>query len=126
MEPKQAVELMFIACHNSALWLGRADRLLGAGMGAAWRLTVTAALGEARHLKKQKGSRSSIYDVVWNKTLNKTMPARFRRALNAFANRSWPSGYGGGGWGFVRNHALNLWGAFAAKEPGGAPSAFHS
>src|SRR3990167_2774263 len=126
MEPKQAVELMIVACHNSALWLGRADRLLGGGIGAAWRLTVTAALGEARHLKKQKGSRSSIYDVVWNKTLNKTMPARFRRALNAFANRSWPEGYGGETWFVACNHALNLWNALAANDPGAALSAFNA
>lgn len=48
---------MLTGCHHIAVWAGRHDGLLGLASGFAYRLTVTAALGEMRHTPKSKDNR---------------------------------------------------------------------
>lgn len=95
-----ATRVMLIACHSLSAWYGKEDYLLGFAMGCAYRLIITAALGEARHApsRKRKAGRGTIYKKVWNKILSPSTRARYLQALDCFANENWSSSYGGQKW----------------------------
>lgn len=98
-----AGQIMLAGCHSTAKWLGVYDELLGYAMGCAFRLLITASLGEARHNprlydrigdilytkvgKRQKPARSAVYSNVWDKILHKTTRTRYLRAVKVFGNK---------------------------------------
>lgn len=101
MTYKTAAMMMLVGCHSTSVWLGRQDYLLGYAIGCAYRLTITAALGEFRHAphRKRKPNRTKVYGAVWNKILNGTTRARYLKALKSFDNDpNWPSSFGGKKW----------------------------
>jgi hypothetical protein len=98
---QDAAYAMVTGCHSTSVWLGRQDVLLGFAMGCAYRLTVTAALGEFRHEpgRKRKPARNIVYKGVWNKVLNSSTRTRYLKALASFANNpEWPGSFGGKKW----------------------------
>ena len=44
---KEAAWAMLAGVHNAAVWMGRNDRLIGYGMGMAYRLCHTACMGKS-------------------------------------------------------------------------------
>lgn len=95
-----AVFAMLAGCHQTAIWQGEVDYLLGFAMGCAYRLTVTASLGEFRHQpgRKRKASRNAVYTKVWKKVLTNATRTRILKALYSFSNDNWPSSFGGKKW----------------------------
>ena len=101
MSFEDAAFVMLSGCHSTSVWLGRQDALLGLAMGAAYRLTVTAALGEYRHEpgRKRKPGRDVVYSGVWTKILASSTRTRFMKALDSFKNdKRWPGSFGGKKW----------------------------
>jgi hypothetical protein len=94
-----ATYVMLAGCHHIAVWAGRHDGLLGLALGFAFRLTVTAALGEMRHLPgRSEGSRDDIYEECWNITYLPSTRASFEGALQAFHGEMWKRNFGGNPW----------------------------
>jgi len=95
-----AAYVMLAGCHHIAVWVGRCDGLLGLALGFAFRLTVTAALGEMRHLPEgnAQGSRDDIYDECWNRTYLPSTRSSFEGALGAFHSLMWKRNFGGNPW----------------------------
>lgn len=96
-----AALIMLAGCHHIAAWKGRQDGFLGLALGFSYRLAVTAALGEIRHVgRKDRGiDRELLYSACWNKTHHSRVRARFRRALYEFLEEDlWRRGFGGRRW----------------------------
>lgn len=98
---EQAAQLMLAGLHNMAVWKGTQDYLLGVAMGCAYRLTVTACLGEVRYSFRKENSkmpgRESVYTKCWGKVLDTGVRQRFVEALDRFLNPSlWSGGSIGG------------------------------
>jgi hypothetical protein len=115
IEYEKAAYIMLAGCHHIAVWKGRHDHLLGLALGFAYRLTVTAALGEMRHApdRADHPSRDSVYEGCWDRTHRLRGRHRFQRALHAFLELSWPKSYGGRRWlhfsqlgALIHNHVL--------------------
>jgi hypothetical protein len=100
MDYKTAAYAMLVACHSTALWLGKQDALLGFGMGCAYRLTLAAALGEMRHHRERKRcpDRDSVYLRVWDRVLDNATRTRYIAALDSFYNDNWRTSFGGRKW----------------------------
>lgn len=100
---KDAAYAMLAGLHHTSVWLGRHDVLLGLAIGCAWRLTVTAGLGEARHVlsrrrRHHKKDRNTVYCDVWNKTDKPETRRKFRTAVQGFLDRDYDDGFGGESW----------------------------
>lgn len=97
---QEAAYAMLVACHSTSIWLGKRDELLGFGMGCAYRLIITASLGEFRHQpgRKQCSSRNAVYTRAWNKILTQGTRTRYIKAMHSFGHDDWPSSFGGGKW----------------------------
>lgn len=100
---KEAAYAMLAGLHHTSVWLGRHDVLLGLAIGCAWRLTVTAGLGEARHVlsrrrRHHKKDRNTVYTDVWNKTDKPATRRKFRTAIQGFLDRDYDDGFGGESW----------------------------
>jgi hypothetical protein len=68
-------------------------------MGCAYRLTIVAALGEVRHLRKRKRRRETIYENIWNHTDTPLARRMFLKAIAKFAQYDlWGHNYGGRKW----------------------------
>jgi hypothetical protein len=95
-----AAYVMLAGCHHIAVWTDRCDGLLGLALGFAFRLTVTAALGEMRHLagRSAAGCRDDIYDECWSRTYLPSTRASFEGALDAFHGEMWKRNFGGNPW----------------------------
>ena len=94
-----ATYVMLAGCHHIAVWAGRHDGLLGLALGFAFRLTVTAALGEMRHLPgRGECSRDDIYDECWKVTNLPSTRTSFEGALKAFHGEVWKRNFGGNPW----------------------------
>lgn len=97
---QQAAYAMLVGCHSTGVWLGKADVLLGFALGCAYRLIITAALGEMRHQpgRSRRPSRNAVYDGVWRKMLKPATRTRYMRALHSFEHDNWVGAYGGAKW----------------------------
>jgi hypothetical protein len=114
-----ATFLMLLGVHSTAQWLGKYDVLLGASLGLAYRLTITAAVGEWRHRptrKKAKLSREVVYSRIFDRVVGRKVLAKIRpmgeikehttapihglymRTLKDFRQIVWPEGMGGDQW----------------------------
>ncbi len=96
-----AALIMLAGCHHIVAWKGKLDGFLGLALGFGFRLAVTAALGEIRHVGREghRIDRDVLYCGCWNKTFHSRTRARFRRALAEFLDSDlWSSGYGGRRW----------------------------
>jgi hypothetical protein len=100
MDFQKAAFAMLVGCHSTSVWLGKQDMLLGFAMGCAYRLTITATLGEYRHEpgRKRKPKRASVYKGVWDKILASSTRTRYMKALDSFQNKKWPGSFGGKAW----------------------------
>ncbi len=113
---RMAAELMLAGCHHISVWAGRHDTLLGLALGLAYRLTVTAALGEMRHAPggDDEVSRDAVYNACWNATHLPSTRKAFESALSAFHQWVWRRSYGGAKWfdfarwaAVLNNHLVN-------------------
>jgi hypothetical protein len=107
-----AAYIMILGCHNTSAWVGKQDILLGLAMGCAYRLTITAALGEYRHApdKKRKPKREAVYNAVWNKVLLPATRTRYLKSLDSFLNDSrWPGSFGGKKWYIFASYAAAIY-----------------
>ena len=97
---ERAAQVMLAGCHHISTWMGRNDTLLGLALGFAYRLTVTAALGEMRHApgRENSGTRDDIYHDCWDATEAPATRAAFEAALCAFHGLVWKRNYGGAKW----------------------------
>lgn len=97
---RTAAYVMLAGCHHIAVWKGRHDQLLGLALGFGYRLAVIAALGEVRHIGAtgRRVDRDLVYDGSWKRTHLRRISRRFFKALKAFRERLWRSGYGGRRW----------------------------
>jgi hypothetical protein len=104
---KSACYLMLLGVHSTTIWMGSQDVLLGAALGFAYRLSVTAAIGEWRYLPRIKASmlgkykpseisREAVYDKVWDKS--HTLRGTYMRALRDFRTQTWNGAVGGEPW----------------------------
>lgn len=94
-----ACNLMLLGVHSTTLWLGKQDLLLGAALGATYRLSITAAVGEWRHrptLKELKSSREYVYDRIFDRMLD--IRGLYMKTLKDFRQLLWPEGLGGEKW----------------------------
>lgn len=102
MTRASAARVMLSGCHSTTQWGGCADLALGMAMGCIYRLTLTAAIGEARHEKSRKGpkkDRYSVYAVVWDRILQTNTKLRYLDALYKFEFGRWGGcGVGGENW----------------------------
>src|SRR5208337_2128998 len=117
-----AAAFMLLACHSTATWLGKYDLLLGAGMGFAWRLSLTAALGEERHYYKsavKKLGRDTVYKKAWKRCDTQYSKTRFVDALDKFLNGDqWPGkNYGGYSWWRFTVNAAEMYNHLISKDP---------
>jgi len=107
-----AAYAMLAGCHNSVVWKGKYDILIGLAMGFGFRLTVAAGLGENRHKgrvkhKMPKYGRDHVYQECWNDILSQATRTKFQEALDNFLNLEWEGGFGGVSWfKFVRFAAV--------------------
>jgi len=125
VETAQLAYLMLTGLHNAVEWVGRQDFLLGVGMGAAFRLTLAACMGELRHAKikahacdddaceKNKytkaagsGNRSKVYEKAFTNSWAKRN--RLLVAFDGFHNLEWPSSFGGYKWAKIAWYGLKL------------------
>ena len=97
---QDATRIMLLGAHSTSVWMGKQDFLLGMALGCAYRLIITAALGEFRHQpgRKRKPSRNAVYRGVWDKIFKPSTRTRYLKALASFENDDWPSSYGGKKW----------------------------
>ena len=116
---KSATYMMLLGVHSTTKWLGKHDVLLGAALGLAYRLIITAAVGEWRHRptgKIVKLERESVYERVFSRITGKkryhkkTLEVRnggklsgsisgmYMRALRDFRKLIWADGMGGDQW----------------------------
>jgi hypothetical protein len=105
---EQLARVMLTALHHTALWKGKHDVLIGMGIGAAYRLTVLAALGEFRHnarLNHKKNNfqkdRNTVYNCYLSRSMQGITEERMALALKSFgggAAAGWTGGYGGVKW----------------------------
>ena len=97
---ESATQAMLAGCHHISAWMGRHDTLLGLALGFAYRLTVTAALGEMRHAPGRESSRArdDIYHDCWDAVELPATRAAFEAALYAFHGLVWKRNYGGAKW----------------------------
>ncbi len=111
-----AAEAMLAGCHHTSVWAGRHDTMLGLALGFAYRLTVTAALGEMRHAPGHcdDRARNDVYGSCWKKTYSASVRAEFEEALCAFHNLVWKRTFGGAKWfefgrwaAILHNHLVN-------------------
>lgn len=95
-----AVRAMLVGCHSTSAWLGKQDILLGVALGCAYRLIITAGLGEFRHQpgRVRKASRNAVYHGVWDKILKPATRTRYLKSLYSFEHDSWRGSYGGRKW----------------------------
>jgi hypothetical protein len=111
---------MLLGCHQTGQWLGKFDILLGASMGFAYRLAMTAALGEERHYDKSSstGSRDAVYKKFWMKADTQTGRTKFLDALEKFLNgHLWPgSNYGGKAWYQFTSQAVIMYNSLIRKD----------
>lgn len=116
----EAAYFMLLGCHQTSQWLGKFDILLGASMGCAYRLAMTAALGEERHYATSKGKqkRDTVYHKVWKKADTQYGRTQFMDALEKFLNgNQWPgSNYGGKAWYQFTSQAIVMYNALIHKE----------
>jgi hypothetical protein len=116
---EDAAHVMLAGCHHLSVWKGKHDDLLGLALGFAYRLTVTAALGEMRHVPvdgevpKHVPRRNDIYDGCWNEVYRPQTRQAFEDALRAFHRVVWVRSFGGAKWFFfarwaalMRNHLV--------------------
>lgn len=110
LDYEEAARIMLAGCHHISVWAGRYDALLGVALGLAYRLTVTAALGEMRHApgREDGTSRESIYDACWNATHLPSTRASFQIALFVFHGVVWKRNYGGAKWFEIARWAATL------------------
>jgi len=118
--------MMLLGLHSTVKWMGKQDVLLGAALGAAYRLSITAAVGEWRHRshrKTNKISRESTYSKVFNR-IHK-VSRTYMKCLKDFRQLVWPEGLGGDQWfqftrwaAVIRNNVLagDVKGALAAMN----------
>lgn len=111
-----AAEGMLAGCHHTSVWAGRHDAMLGLALGFAYRLSVTAALGEVRHAPGlgDDRARNDIYGFCWKKTYSDSVRREFEAALCAFHDLVWKRSYGGAKWfefgqwaAMLHNHLIN-------------------
>lgn len=97
---KTAAYGMLAGCHHIAVWKGRQDHLLGLALGFGYRLSVVAALGEARHISSagRRMDRGVIYGGSWDRTHLPRISRLFFKALRSFREKSWQTGFGGRRW----------------------------
>jgi hypothetical protein len=116
----EAAYFMLLGCHQTGQWLGKFDILLGASMGFAYRLAMTAALGEERHYDKSSssGSRDAVYKKFWMKADTQTGRTKFLDALEKFLNgHLWPgSNYGGKAWYQFTSQAVIMYNSLIRKD----------
>lgn len=95
-----AAKCMLLGCHLTSVWLGKMDELLGFALGCAYRLIITAGLGEFRHQpgRRRKPSRNAVYKGVWKKMLKPATRTRYMKSLESFENDPWCGSYGGKKW----------------------------
>lgn len=97
-----AAYMMLAGCHNTVLWLGKQDLLLGVALGCCYRLSLTAGLGEWRYKetlatgKGTKEPRTAIYSRVWDRI--KKVRGLYLHSLKDFRQLAWSSGIGGEKW----------------------------
>lgn len=107
----QACYIMFAGCHSTVEWLGRQDLLIGMALGCAYRLLLTACLGEFRHEKPSPDhssghSREWVYMKYWDKSFPRGTRKIYQKCLDSFEKDScWGGSYGGPKW-FI----LGRWG----------------
>jgi len=113
-----AMYLMLAALHHALIWKGREDTLLGAGMGAAYRLAFIAAGGECRHLKSSHLGRETVYGELWNKVSEESSRALMTKYLKDFLFEHWKSGgFGGKAWYNFIVHAAKMYNALLGNDP---------
>jgi hypothetical protein len=97
---EMAAEAMLAGCHHTSVWAGRRDGMLGLALGFAYRLTVTAALGEMRHApgRGDDRGRNDIYAECWKRTHLPSTRSEFEKALEAFHGLVWKRSFGGVKW----------------------------
>lgn len=119
-----AAEAMLAGCHHTSVWTGRHDGMLGLALGFAYRLCVTAALGEMRHAPGHGDDRNrgDIYDACWKKTHLASTRSEFEEALVAFHDLVWKYNFGGAKWfefarwaAILHNHLVNRRGHSSLK-----------
>lgn len=95
-----AARVMLAGCHSTTQWLGVRDEWMGLALGFAYRLILTAALGEARHKPKTRSllDRAEVYKAVWTRALRKGTVGRYLKALHSFEFDNWSGSYGGCKW----------------------------
>ena len=111
----EAVRAIALACHHGAAWAGNSTmtRLLGRAAAVFVRLGYAAAIGEFRH-KRSSGlngkNRHYVYTVVLQPgaLTKKYCRDRLPRALHAFMNDTWKTGYGGKKWGECLEACMRL------------------
>lgn len=103
----ESLKKMITTCHHTAKWGGRLDRLIGVGLGCAFRLTVCASLGEYRHSSKFNDTnnpysdlnRDKVYEKAWTIALTPKIMGDFITSLWSFKTGCWHDGsYGGKSW----------------------------
>ena len=111
--PLQAARLMLMGLHNSSVWMGNQDFLLGASMGAAFKLACTLCFGEHRHITKRRGkkrhmSRESIYLNCWV-SFRRYRYSLWKMLQDFDTPRLWSSGFGGKCWATVAAASVRLY-----------------
>lgn len=96
-----ACYMMLLGCHSTTLWLSKQDFLLGVALGFAYRLSITAGIGEWRHRPGRKENapkpqRHVVYENVWPSTHK--LRRVYMRTLRDFRVLPWESGMGGEKW----------------------------
>lgn len=124
MGKKAAAYAMLAACHSAVIWQGKQDLLLGFGMGAAYRLTITAAIGEYRHKPDEYGNitrhtedRDVVYSHVWDVCLEPATRQKFLKAIHSFKWDRWPGNFGGRKWYEFCRLATELFNALITNNP---------
>ena len=113
---------MLAGVHNAAVWMGKRDRLVGYGMGMAFRLTHTACMGELRHKFGKEVGGSGTRDAVYARWWGKTFMARGKlvEAIKLFYDDVWSGSYGGPRWGDFAWCAVRLFNRVATGDYSGA------
>jgi hypothetical protein len=123
----KAAHIMLAGCHHIAKWAGREDYLLGLAMGAAYRLTIVAALGEIRHLNKRKRDRNIVYRKAWDRTDTPAVRRAFTQAIAKFGDPDrWQSkNYGGHKWEEFSLYAVAMYHDLILANPKSALESFN-